>query len=54
MDLVQVRHVRLIVEELTQGEFTEGYVLPEKRRLRYDAFREICKPVDREKGAPAV
>ena len=46
MDLVQVRHVRLIFEELTEGDFTEGSVIPEKRRLRYDAFREI--------GAPAV
>ena len=54
MDLVQVRHVRLIVEELTEGDFTEGSVIPEKRRLRYDALREICKPVDPEKGAPAV
>ena len=54
MDLVQFRLVRLIVEGLTEGDFTEGSVIPEKRRLRYDAFREICKPVDPEKGTPAV
>ena len=54
MDLVQVRHKQLIVEELTEGDIIEGSVIPEKRRLRYDALREICKPVDPEKGAPAV
>ena len=53
MDFVHVRHVRLIVEELTEGDFTEGSVIPEKRRMRNDAFREICKPVDPKKGAPA-
>ena len=51
---MQVRHVRLIAEELTVGDFTEGSLIPEQRRLRYDAFRKVCKPVDPEKGAPAV
>ena len=52
--------MRLIVEELTDGDFTEGSVIPEKRRLRFDisrtfgGVREIYKPVDPKKGTPAV